>query len=77
MFYTLDRFEGDLAILLDDEKRTVSVEKSILGENAEVGSVYLKNDGQNFVFSPEESEKRKNKALNLHKSLFDRARKNK
>ena len=77
MFYTLDRFEGDFAVLLDDEKRTVSVEKSILGENAEVGSVYLKNDGQNFVFSPEETEKRKNKALNLHKSLFDRARKNK
>lgn len=77
MFYTLDRFEGGFAVLLDDEKCTVSVEKSILGENAEVGSVYLKNDGQNFVFSPEETEKRKNKALNLHKSLFDRARKNK
>ena len=77
MFYTLDRFEGDFAVLLDDEKRTVSVEKSILGENAEVGSVYLKNDEQNFVFSPEETKKRKNKALNLHKSLFNRARKNK
>ena len=77
MFYTLDRFEGDFAVLLDNEKRTVSVEKSILGENAEVGSVYLKNDGQNFIFSHEETEKRKNKALNLHKSLFDRARKNK
>lgn len=75
MFYTLDRFEGCFAVLLDDQKRTVSVEKSLLGEIAEVGSVYLSDNGEIFTFSPEETDKRRNMALNLHESLFDRARK--
>ena len=77
MFYTLDRFEGDLAVLVDDEKQVISVKKAYLGENAEVGSVYLSEDAQHFVLSTEETEKRKNKAVSLHKSLFDKARKNK
>lgn len=75
MFYTLDRFESGLAVLLDDEKRTLSVEKSLLGENTEVGSVYFSENGQDFEFSAEETHKRKNKALNLHRSLFEKARK--
>ena len=77
MFYTVDRFEGKLAVLLDDEKNVISVEKALLGENAEVGNVYLSKDLERFVLSSEETQKRKNKAVNLHKSLFDRARKNK
>ena len=77
MFYTLDRFEGSFAVLLDDEKRAISVEKIVLGENAEVGNVYLSEDLERFVLSSDETEKRKNKAVNLHKNLFDRARKNK
>ena len=76
MFYTIDRFEGGFAVLLDDEKRVFSVERAVLGENAEVGLVFLSEDEKSFTFSPEETEKRKNKAINLHKSLFDRARKN-
>lgn len=77
MFYTLDRFEGGFAVLVSDEKNIISVEKAVLGEDAEVGFVFLSEDEQSFTFLAEETDKRKNKALNLHKSLFDRARKNK
>ncbi len=75
MFYTIDRFEGGFAVLLDDEKRAISVEKAVLGVDAEVGFVFLSEDGQGFTFSAEETKKRKNKAVNLHKSLFNRAKK--
>ena len=61
MFYTLDRFESDFALLLDDEKRVISVEKALLGENAKVGFVFSSEDEQSFIFLPEETKKRKNK----------------
>lgn len=77
MFYTLDRFEGGFAVLLDDEKKALSVKKAVLGEDAEIGNVYFSEDGQSFTFSADETDKRKSKAVNLHKSLFDKARKNK
>ena len=75
MFYTLDRFEGNYAVLVDDEKQVISVKKAVLGENAEVGSVYLSEDSEHFVLSTEETEKRRNKAVSLHKSLFSNAKK--
>lgn len=77
MFYTVDRFEGDFAVLLDDEKRVISVKKAVLGEKYEIGNVYFSEDGRDFDLCIEETIKRKNKTINLHKSLFDRARRNK
>ena len=77
MFYTLDRFEGDLAILLDDNKTVTSVEKSLLGEKAALGAVYLKENDGYFIFCAEETAKRREKAINLHKNLFNKAKKNK
>ena len=77
MFYTLDRYEEDFAVLVDDNKQVVSVLRDVLGENTDIGNVYFSEDKEKFYFSAEETEKRRNKAVTLHKTLFDRTKKNK
>ncbi|MEE1279434.1 MAG: DUF3006 domain-containing protein [Oscillospiraceae bacterium] len=77
MFYTLDRFEENFAVLLDDNNNVISVLKDVLGENIDIGSVYLSEDGESFCFCLKETEKRRNRAVSLHKSLFNKAKKNK
>ncbi len=77
MFYTLDRFEENYAILVDDNKNVISVLKDILGKNADIGNVYLSEDKKHFSFCPDKTDKRRSKAVALHKSLFNKAKKNK
>lgn len=77
MFYTLDRFEGEFAVLIDDNKEAVSVLKELLLQNNVIGNVFISEDKKVFSFCPEETEKRRNKAVSLHRSLFDNAKKNK
>lgn len=77
MFYTLDRFEEDFAILIDDNKDIISVLKDVLGKNSDIGNVFSSEDRKSFCFCSEETEKRRSKAVALHKSLFSKAKKNK
>ncbi len=77
MFYTLDRFEENFAVLVDDNKDVISVLRDVLGEKAILGNVYLSEDKESFSFCPEETQKRRNSAISLHKSLFNKAKKNK
>ncbi len=77
MIYTIDRFEGEFAVLLDDNKRIFSVKKEILGEFAEVGNVFESDNLETFEFLEEETKKRKLNAVSLHRSLFNRAKRNK
>lgn len=74
MFYTVDRIENDIAVLLDDNKNTLNVTTSLL-KNACEGNVYKSDDGVVFVLDFEETQRRKNEAVSLHKSLFNKAKK--
>jgi hypothetical protein len=38
-FYAVDRFEGDLAVIVDDSGDTLEVRRSLLPEDTEEGSV--------------------------------------
>ena len=75
MIYTLERFEENLAVLLDDDKKIISIDKALLGDNAEIGNVFESDNKVNFVFLKNETEKRRSKAVSLHRSLFGKNKK--
>ncbi len=74
MFYTLDRFEGEYAVLVSDNKESVSVLVSLLPQDAAASNVYFLTENKEYVLNKEETEKRKKSALSLHRSLFDKAK---
>lgn len=70
MFYSVDRFEGDLAVLQDDNKKSVVIKKAQLPKDAKVGMVFsLREDGQ-YYFEQEETKARKDNILSLQNELF-------
>ncbi len=75
MIYTLERFEENLAILLDDNKEIITVQKELLGEFSQIGNVFESDNKTDFTFLKGETENRKNKAISLHRSLFNKAKK--
>ena len=77
MIYTLDRFEGNYAVLVSDKKGNISVLTERLTPNAKIGNVFKSENETDFVFLKDETEKRHKNALSLHRSLFDKAKKNK
>ena len=70
MFYTIDRFEEDNAVLLDDSKKVYSLPKELF-DGFSAGSVFSKS-GDDFIFEKDETEKRKNNAVSLHRRLFNK-----
>lgn len=77
MIYTLDRFEENYAVLVSDKKECISVLTEILNPDAKIGNVFKSENETDFEFLKEETEKRHRSALSLHRSLFDKAKKNK
>ena len=69
MKYSVDRFEGDYAVLIDGEGNPVPVELSCLSENAKPGSVVRKEENK-YVVDDEETAARKKRLLGLQNSLF-------
>ena len=63
MIYTIDRCEGEFAVLLDDNKRSFSVKKEILGNFAEVGNVFKSDNLDSFEYLEDETVKRKSNAV--------------
>jgi hypothetical protein len=66
-YYSLDRIEGDIAVLTDDEGRVINVRADSLPE-AESGRVYVSEDGD-FVPDRREEEERRSKNLSLLEKL--------
>lgn len=69
MKYSVDRFEQEYAVLIDDDGHSVTVLISSLPNGAKPGSV-LKKDNDNFVFDETETLARKKRLLNLQNNLF-------
>jgi len=74
MYYVLERFEGDYAVLIGDDKTSVNVLKTEL-ISAQIGNVFLSDDNGNYILDKDESEKRRSKAISLHRAVFNKAKK--
>lgn len=68
MFYTLDRIEGDYAVLTDENGSKTDIPVSSLSE-LRTGSIYeIKNDV--YIYNEKETEKRRLAAAERLRRLF-------
>jgi hypothetical protein len=57
IYYTIDRFEGNYAVLESDERKIYNVPKSKLPRKAKEGDVFYKK-GNSYIFDKKETNKR-------------------
>ena len=72
MFYVYERDEGNLAVLIDDNKVSVTVLKDKL--NGKIGDVFIKNSNGEYIFNPDETQNRKQSIISKHRSLFNKSK---
>lgn len=68
MWYAIDRFEDDQAVLQDDLGNTLVVDKSLLPLDAKQGDVLNKSDGH-FIHDREETMSRRDRVYRLEQML--------
>lgn len=68
MNYTLDRFEGEYAILVDKKNREYDVLIEDLPSGAREGDM-LFDDGGNFVFNEEATKEQREKLENIRANI--------
>ncbi|MEF9918643.1 MAG: DUF3006 domain-containing protein [Eubacterium sp.] len=69
MIYMLDRFEGDVAVLIDTDDQVQSVDKKGLPKNAKEGDYYNLTDGR-YIINEEETEKARQITAELMKEVL-------
>lgn len=72
MFYVFERFEGEFAVLIADDKSSVNILKSEIDGN--IGDVFVKNQNGKFVFDADQTKKRRESIVSRHRSLFKKAK---
>ncbi|MBQ7799266.1 MAG: DUF3006 domain-containing protein [Oscillospiraceae bacterium] len=72
MFYVLERYEGEFAVLIADDKSSVNILKSEISGN--IGDVFVKGQDGKFVFDADQTKKRRESIVSRHRSLFNRAK---
>lgn len=70
MYYTLDRFEEEYAVMIGDDETEILIENKILG-NCNEGDVFEMIDGK-YKYLKNETEMRKNENHDLMKKLLSR-----
>lgn len=68
MFYAIDRFEEELAVLVDDEENTSTVERALLPEDAVQGDVLTLEEGR-YRRDGEETARRRERIRRLEQLL--------
>lgn len=68
MFYTIDRFEGDYAVLEDDDENRVNVKRALLPVTAKESDV-LVFDGETYTVNAEETEKRRQSVIEMLRKM--------
>lgn len=68
-YYSVDRIEGSIAVLTDDDGKITNTDISLLPAPLKEGAV-LKFDGEKFIRDSVEEEKRRNEIKSLHNKLF-------
>ena len=71
MYYSLERFEEQLAVLCDDEGKTVTVDRSLLPSTARAGDVFSCNDNR-FCLEKEQTIARRERIKRLEQMLRNR-----
>ena len=69
MKYSLDRIEGEYAVLIDENGIPENVPLSLLPKESKEGSMLLKNEG-GYLLDAEETKERRKKLFELQNSLF-------
>ena len=67
-YFSLDRIEGDLAVLIDDNRCSAMIALSDLPVDAREGMVYRKV-GETYMRDPAEEERRREQIRVLHNRL--------
>ncbi len=68
MWYSLERFEDQLAILRDDEGTAVVVDKNVLSSQAKAGDMFRLHNGQ-YDYDANETTVKKEKIRRLEQLL--------
>ena len=68
-FYSIDRFEEDFAILIDDQCATICVKRNELPVETKEGSVVSYENGE-YSLAPDEEDVRRRRITNLQNKLF-------
>lgn len=71
MFYSIDRFEEEVAVCIgDDEEILLLSVDQIIGSYTE-GSILVENEDGYYTIDENEEEKRRKENFSLMESLFD------
>ena len=68
MLYSIDRIEGDIAVLVDDDGKTIPVSLSALPETVRPGDI-LRMQESGYALVPDETEVRRSYAVSLQEKL--------
>jgi|GEM_PF-168422 len=72
MIYSIDRFEGDIAVCEDENKRFIHLEKYKLTWDAHEGDCFRLDDGGTMEFLPDETAQRRERAAQWQRKLLQR-----
>lgn len=70
MTYIVDRIEDGIAVLEDENMKHTEISSHKLPENAKEGSVLILNSDGSFTLDEAQTQKIKQKMLDLQKKLF-------
>lgn len=68
MWYSVDRFEGSLVVLMDDEENCITVERTRLPDDIRQGDV-LRYADDCYILDAEETAKRREEIRQLEQRL--------
>ena len=71
MKFTIDRFEGEFAILEDENRNIENILRSFLPIDAKEGDILIKQDNGNFIIDHIATKLRKEKMKKLLDGLMD------
>ncbi len=66
----IDRYEGNFAVVEDDEGKTINLPRDMLEKDIPEGSVIVLLRGK-YILDKAETEKRKKELFDLQESLFN------
>lgn len=66
---SIDRFEGEYAVCVDDDENIVSIDRKLIRGKAVSGDVIEEKDGV-YIVLENETERRKNEIRKLQDELF-------
>lgn len=69
MFYAIDRFEGEFAVLQDDDERSYTVARADLPAGARQGDVLFRRGDGGYAAAPEETQARRERIRRLEERL--------